>query len=216
VTSLRASAQLAKRRLERETPVRPERVAAMLATVVAQSGKLTHLIDQLLDLSRLEAGKLALERELTDLAAFVTQAVSGARARGEPHPLTVQAPLSLEAAVDPLRLEQVLTNLLDNAMKYSPDGGPIEVTLSQREGLVELAVRDHGLGIPPERRERIFERFYQAHADSNRSGLGLGLYLSRQIAEQHGGTLRAEFPTGGGACFILTLPLAVAEPSVLH
>jgi excisionase family DNA binding protein len=212
ITSLRASAQLAQRRLVRETPVKPERVTSALATVVAQSGKLTRLIDQLLDLSRLETGKYALERAPTDLTGLASQILADARARGVPHPLTLEAPPSLVASVDPLRLEQVLTNLLDNALKFSPEGGPIDVVLARREGRAELAVRDHGLGIPPEHRERLFERFFQAHAQGHRSGLGLGLYLSRQIAEQHGGTLRAEFPSDGGSRFVLTLPLAAAEP----
>lgn len=212
ITSLRASAQLAQRRLARETPVKPERVASALTTVVAQSGKLTRLIDQLLDLSRLETGKFALEPEPTDLTDLAAQVLAGARARGVPHPLTLDAPPSLQASVDPLRLEQVLTNLLDNALKYSPEGGPIEVVLARREGRAELAMRDHGLGIPLEHRERLFERLFQAHAQGHRSGLGLGLYLSRQIAEQHGGTMSAEFPPDGGSCFVLTLPLAAAQP----
>jgi excisionase family DNA binding protein len=213
ITSLRASAQLAQRRLARETPVKPERVTSALTTVVSQAGKLTRLIDQLLDLSRLETGKLALERESTDLAGLAAQVLVGARARGVQHPLTLEAPPSLVISVDPLRLEQVLTNLLDNALKYSPDGGRVEMVLARREGRAELAVRDHGLGIPREHRERLFQRFFQAHAQGHRSGLGLGLYLSRQIAEQHGGTLRAEFPADGGSRFVLTLPLAATEPA---
>jgi signal transduction histidine kinase len=87
------------------------------------------------------------------------------------------------------------------------------VTLARRDGVAELAVRDHGLGIPPERRERLFERFYQAHADGHRSGMGLGLYLCRQIVGQHGGTLRAEFPEDGGTRFVLALPLGPADPA---
>jgi signal transduction histidine kinase len=101
----------------------------------------------------------------------------------------------------------VLTNLLDNAIKYSPDGGPIEVALDQcASGSHELSVRDHGIGIPPEKRARIFDRFYQAHADGYRSGMGLGLYISRQIVQLHGGELLAEFPPDGGSRFIVRLP----------
>ena len=114
----------------------------------------------------------------------------------------------MPAWVDPLRLEQVLSNLVGNAIKYSPDGGPIALTLAVDPGgaTVRLAVRDWGLGIPEERRAHIFDRFYQAHADHHRSGLGLGLYISREIVALHGGRLEAEFPADGGARFIVTLP----------
>ena len=129
------------------------------------------------------------------------------------HRVTLEAPSALAAEADPLRLEQVLTNPLDNAIKYSPEGGAIRVALScPRDGWVELAVRDWGLGIPAQRRGRIFERFFQAHGDGHRSGLGLGLYVSRQIAELHGGAIRAEFPDDGGTRFVVSLPVAAESP----
>ena len=114
----------------------------------------------------------------------------------------------MPAWVDPLRLEQVLTNLVGNALKYSPEGGPIALTLAvdPGAGTVRLAVRDRGLGIPEERRAHIFDRFYRAHADDHRSGLGLGLYISQQIVALHGGHLTAEFPPEGGSLFLITLP----------
>jgi signal transduction histidine kinase len=113
-----------------------------------------------------------------------------------------------EIMVDPLRLDQALSNLLDNARKYSPDGSPIEITTSRPAAdLVEISVRDYGVGIPPDRRERLFERYYQAHGDGFASGMGLGLYVSRQIVRLHDGDLRAEFPEDGGTCFVISLPV---------
>jgi signal transduction histidine kinase len=101
---------------------------------------------------------------------------------------------------------------LDNAIKYSPEGGRIEVSLSSETGAaVELAVRDHGPGIPPEKRGQIFECFYQAQANGHSSGMGLGLYVSRQIVELHGGEIRAEFPADGGARFVVRLPVKPDE-----
>ena len=152
-----------------------------------QADKLTRLLGHLLDVSRLEEGKLGLDPQPTDLAAMLEQIVGGARSWSEQHTITLTAPASLEAHIDGLRLEQVLVNLLDNAVKYSPNGGAIEVSLTRQRSSIEVAVRDHGLGIAPDKREQIFERFYQAHAAGYRSGLGLGLYISRQIVEQHGG-----------------------------
>jgi len=108
----------------------------------------------------------------------------------------------------------VLGNLLDNAIKYSPHGSQIEITLTQPQAdLVEVSVRDHGIGIPPDRRDRLFERYYQAHGDGFASGMGLGLYVSRQILRLHDGDLRAELPDDGGACFVISLPSARSQES---
>jgi signal transduction histidine kinase len=209
LTTLSGQAQMALRQLRRDGNLEPERGAQALQAITRQSDTLAQLVSRLLDVSRLDAGKLALERRPTDLALLTEQAVSGAQSRTDRHTITLTAPDSLEAWVDPLRLEQVLTNLLDNAIKYSPGVGTIDVVLTQPEpGVVELSVRDHGLGIPPERRRQIFERYAQAHNASHRSGLGLGLYISRQIVELHGGSIRAEFPADGGTRIVVRLPLA--------
>jgi signal transduction histidine kinase len=123
--------------------------------------------------------------------------------------LIVTAAPDLHAAVDAFRFEQVVTNLLDNAMKYSPDGGRIDVELAQPQpDRIVLSVRDHGIGIPPGQEARIFERFFQGHRNSHRSGLGLGLYLSQQIVAEHGGRLTAESAGGdGGSRFIVEIPV---------
>ena len=213
LTTLSAHAQMSLRQLQRHGHLERERVEQALMTITGQAGKLSRLLNQLLDITRIEDGKLPLERQPTDLASIVEQVVASAHLRGDHHAVTVNRPETLLAHVDPIRLEQVLTNLLDNAMKYSPDGGAIEVALrlvGQRE--VEISVRDHGLGIPVEKRDQIFERFYQAHDSGHRSGLGLGLYISRQIVELHGGQIRAEFPPNGGSCFIVRLPVETAPP----
>src|SRR5207248_3057408 len=100
-----------------------------------------------------------------------------------------------------------LTNLLDIALKFTPDGGVVEVAAAESEsGEIRISVRDHGLGIAPEHRTRIFNRFYQAHDASHRSGLGLGLYVARQAVQLHGGWLDAEFPSDGGTRFVMRLP----------
>ena len=114
---------------------------------------------------------------------------------------------------DPLRLEQVLANLLDNAAKFSPPGTAIEVHAWQPDAATaHLEVRDHGLGIAPEHRGRIFGRFFQAHAAEYRSGLGLGLHIARQLAELHGGSIAAEFPEDGGTRFVVSLPIGDSAP----
>src|SRR5439155_24547292 len=117
--------------------------------------------------------------------------------------LVANLPTELELLNDPLRIEQVVTNLIDNAIKYSPEYGQIDVALSPRfnASSVQLTVLDHGVGVPVEHRPFIFDRFYQAHAGgplTSMAGMGLGLYISRQIVELHGGTIQADFPADGG------------------
>jgi signal transduction histidine kinase len=124
----------------------------------------------------------------------------------------LQMPGPVTVDIDPLRIEQVVTNLVDNAIKYSPDGGQIDVELSvESSESVRLAVRDHGIGIPPEHRSRIFSRFYQAHPNQHFGGIGLGLHISRQIIEQHGGKINVEFPPDGSTQFIVILPANKAD-----
>ena len=114
-----------------------------------------------------------------------------------------------EATVDPLRFEQVITNLLDNAVKFSPDGGRVTVGLGyDDDGGIRLSVTDEGVGIPPEQREAVFERFHQAHGAQHLSGLGLGLYITREIATLHGGCVWIEQPAHRGTRVVVALPPA--------
>jgi signal transduction histidine kinase len=176
-----------------------------LEVMEEQSIKLTALIGHLLDISRLESGRLTLVWETVDLVALVQSVIRTTQNATQRHTLTLHASERLSISIDPLRIEQILVNLLDNAMKYSPDGGVIEVDIYSQNNEVYVSVTDPGVGIPPERRARIFERFYQAHGTGHLGGMGLGLYISRQIADLHGGTLTAEFPESGGTRMILRL-----------
>ncbi len=151
-----------------------------------------------------------LERQDTDVLALCGAALEAARARSPRHALSLRAPQPVRAFLDPLRIEQVLSNLLDNAVKFSPAGGPIVLEVALLPPAVELSVTDHGIGIPAEHRDRIFERYYQAHREQKLGGMGLGLHISRQIVELHGGALRAEHPGDGGTRIVARLPLAPA------
>jgi PAS domain S-box-containing protein len=207
VTSLRGFAELLLRFSERGEQLNPERYRRILQAIQRESERLSRLITQLLDTTRLDAGRLVLDRHVEDLTPLLGGIVEQARAQSDQHELVFTAPPALLASVDALRLEQVLQNLLDNAIKYSPNGGSIDIDLAQLSpGLVQLTVRDRGIGVPPDEQARIFERFHQAHAASHRSGLGLGLYVSRQIVEAHDGQLRFEAPEDGGSRFVVELP----------
>jgi signal transduction histidine kinase len=226
MTSLYGAAQLLARRIAGRAEIGAEEMPKLhraLELLNRQSARAAQLTDALLDVTRLREGKLCLEREITDLRALVEHVAAQAEAKiegdGRLHPsvldkvpctLRVSSPdYPVPACVDALRVEQVLTNLVDNAVRYSPDGGEIEVSVARtcgRDGDVRLEVRDHGLGIPADKREAIFERFFQAHGEGHRSGLGLGLFISRQIVEMHGGRICVEFPEDGGTRFVVVLP----------
>jgi protein-histidine pros-kinase len=207
LTSLRGFAQILLTYLKGGTSVSPERIQRALGQIEGQTDKVNRLVGQLLDVTRLEAGRLSLDQKATDLSQLVHEVVTAAQGQTSTHTLTVNTPHTAWAWVDALRLEQVLANLVSNAVKYSPAGGPIEVSVEfdAAQEIVQLAVRDHGLGIPEEHRAHIFDRFYQAHASSFRSGLGL--YISREIIALHGGQLTVEFPPDGGSLFVARLPI---------
>jgi signal transduction histidine kinase len=211
VTSLRGFAQTTLRQLQKHGTFDEQRVAQALQSIEKQSVKLSQLVSQLLDISRIDAGHLQLERELADIAGLVQSVVTSMQPNATRHMLILEGPDSLEGLVDPLRLEQVITNLIDNAVKYSPDGGPVRVEMvfddSVEPGILNITVTDCGIGIPPERREHIFDRFYRAHTDGHYSGMGLGLYISKEIVQLHGGSLDVYFPEAGGSSFVITIPL---------
>jgi PAS domain S-box-containing protein len=204
MTSAKVAAQLLQRTF-RTTTLSPVQQRS-LETIDRQITKLGRLVVQLLDTVRLQSGSFALQLEDVDLSTLVRDVAEEARAISDRHEIVVEAPETLHATADSLRLEQVLLNLLDNAVKFMPDGGRIDVRLVRTASTAVLSVRDRGLGVSPEHRTRLFDRFYQAHPD--RSGMGLGLYIARQIVERHGGTIYAENPGDGiGTRFVISLPI---------
>ena len=213
VSVLRMSLQVLLRHLGTLEPQDLDRLRAKLEVLDQQTRKLTRLLSQLLDTARLDAGKLVLERQPTDMVQVVRSVIASYSLRRDRGRLRVHAPPSAGVWIDPLRFEQVLRNLLDNAIKFSPDGTPIDVYLSVAEAqTVRLAVRDRDAGVPAGQRADIFERYHQAQTPQQHAGIGLGLYISRQIVEAHGGTLTAESIPGTkpgeikGARFVVTLP----------
>jgi|GEM_PF-971229 len=214
LTGLRGFAQILLRRAEHGTLDR-ERSVAALEGIESETHRLTQLITRLLDVARIETGRLILEPTTTDISRLCQEAVASAKASDNgTHPMTLETPGALCAVVDEVRVAQVLRNLLDNAVKFSPAGGPIAISVAAPDaGTVRIAVRDHGLGVPEQHRDLIFERLGQAHAESYRSGLGLGLYISKQIVQLHGGQITAQFPHDGGSLFTVTLPRNSGEES---
>jgi signal transduction histidine kinase len=207
MTSLRGFAQIELGRYYRDESGYPDHAGHSLEIIDLQAGKLSDMIARLFDVAQIDTGKLVLHRRLVNVTTVVEEIVATFPSGG--HPLLVGAVLTTPAMIDPLRLGQVVTNLLDNAVKYSPEGTSIEVKVSGTSNdVVQFAVRDHGMGIAPARRGHIFERYYRADDENYRSGMGLGLYICRQIVELHGGSIWAEFPDDGGTRIVVTLPVA--------
>ncbi len=192
-----------------------EVVRRLAEQLVRESDRLGRIVDDLLDLSLIEA-QAAPTREPTPVHVLVEEAVE----RLGPAALAGGIPLRAEAidpdllvSCDPTQLVSAMTNLLDNAVKYSEQGQAVEVSVSAGDGQVVLCVRDHGIGIPPKDLERVFERFYRVDKARSRAtgGTGLGLSIVRHVAEAHGGEVTVESTEGEGSTFRLTIPV-VDEP----
>jgi PAS domain S-box-containing protein len=204
-------ARLASQLLRRHHDALPPELRGPIEMMDLQVDKLGRLVTQLLETVRLQIGRFVLDKEDVDVAALASMVVKHMRQSDK---IDVVAEGPIIARVDALRLEQVLTNLLDNAVKFSPDNARIGITVEQLASeMMRIVVRDHGPGVPPEQRRHIFERYFQAHSESHQSGLGLGLYICRQIVVEHGGDIAAEFPPDGGTKIVVTLPSKPSEPA---
>ena len=196
--------------LKRDDPVS---VAKGLDAIARNANAQARLIEDLLDMNRIVSGKVRLDLQPTDVAAVVEAAVESVRPQAEGKGLALRvalAPLEAPLALDPHRIQQVVWNLLANAVKFTPRGGAIDVALARVEQHVEISVRDTGLGIDAQFLPQVFDRFRQADASTTRShgGLGLGLSIARQLVELHGGTLHATSDgPGRGATFVARLPI---------
>lgn len=197
----------------------PEAREKVLGILDRQVGRLTHLVNDLLDLSRINGGRVSLKRSTVDLEQIAGRAVEATRPAFEEHRhefLVMPARARLRVDGDPMRLEQVLVNLLNNAAKYTDPGGRIALRFAREGGEAVVRVIDSGIGIEPSLLGKIFDPFYQAERRVNRSegGLGLGLSISRSLAELHGGTVVGlSRGPGQGSTFELRLPALAAEGS---
>ncbi len=179
-----------------------------------EAERLNRLVGNLLDMTRLEAGAMKVRREPADVQDLVGSALAQLGARLEGHPVSVQVPEDLPMVpLDFVLLVQVLYNLLDNALKYSPADGPIEVSARLAGNRLALAVADRGTGIPPADLAYVFDKFYRVQRRGTTSGTGLGLSICKGIVEAHGGEIQAENRPGGGTVVTLWLPVEPEGPS---
>ncbi len=216
LTSMLGYTQLVQRRTQREGTLN-ERDQRALRLVADQTERLNRMVASLLDLSRLETGQLSIEQIPVDLGALAGRLVEEVQPSLDRHRLVLQVPATpLLIEGDPLRLEQVLQNLIQNTVKYEPEGGTVTVQVAQRDGAACVAVTDEGIGIPEHALPRLFSRFYRApNVDPQQiSGMGLGLYVVKEIVALHGGTVGVTSTEGQGSTFTICLPLLGDAPPV--
>jgi signal transduction histidine kinase len=176
--------------------------------MLRQTARLEHLVDDMLDASQMEAGVPAIRREEVDPAGLIAEAVAESDP-GLASRIVFDVAPTPPVLADGLRVKQVVLNLLSNAVKYSPTDGPIGVAAAARGGMCTISVTDAGAGIPPDEQARIFDRFYRVDNGSTRAtgGVGLGLYIAKQLVESMGGRLWVRSEPGAGSTFSFSLPL---------
>jgi PAS domain S-box-containing protein len=183
-----------------------EQKKVMLQTINYDADRVTRLLGDLLDVSRLEAGRLELKRQEVDVVALATDAVMRLRLDADQHTIEVAFPDGFpKVTADPNRIEQVLMNLIENAIKYAKEGN-IVVSGEDGDGALTVRVTDEGEGIPADHLPHIFTKFYRRGSGERRSGTGLGLYICQGIVEAHGGELTVEKSDATGTVFAFTLP----------
>jgi two-component system OmpR family sensor kinase len=203
LAAVRAYAEL----FGRGASARPADLERSMSGITREAERMSLLVEDLLLLARLDEGR-PLEQKPVDLAAVVGEAVDAARVVEPGRPIELSAEPATVTG-DAARLRQVLDNLLSNARAYTPAGTPVSVGLHGADGKVELSVADRGPGLTEEQASRVFERFYRADSSRTRAsgGTGLGLSIVAAVTEAHGGTAEAQPTPGGGATFVVTLPL---------
>lgn len=203
LTSLKATNQLLQRQLEKEGR---DELVCYLERMDRQINRLTKLISDLLDVTKIASGNIDLVKEPFNLDLWLKGMIDDLQ-QGNGHIITCTGSSGREIVADRDRLGQVMTNLISNAVKYSPQAQKVEVGVAQQQENVLISIRDYGIGIPQHLQEKIFERFFRVGADRKISGLGMGLYIASEIVKLHGGKLWVESVEGEGSTFSFSLPL---------
>jgi signal transduction histidine kinase len=215
VTSIKAYIQLAQLYAHRnqQAEQHPYDLLPLIQKVEAQVDRLTHLINDLLDVTKVQAGKLEFTMEDFAIDEVVHEVVGNMQITAQKHHIVIEGQTSVKVHGDRERTAQILINLLSNAIKYSPQADCVVVRLALSYETVSIAIQDYGIGISKENQQKIFERFYRVHGVNQETypGLGLGLHIAAEIAKRQNGKLSVESTEGKGSIFCLELPVAHAQ-----
>jgi len=206
ITSVKAYAQL----LHQLFGKRPDDIPyKYLTRMETQIDKLTDLISDLLDASKAQQGKLEFTKELFDLNTLTDDVIENLQAIANNHTIVKRGKVKRKILADRDRIGQVMTNLITNAIKYSPNKDKVVVSLSEKNNHFKVSVKDFGIGIPKKHQIRIFQQFYRVHEENNKKfeGLGIGLYISHQIVQRHGGEMGVKSKRGDGSTFFFSMPI---------
>ena len=183
--------------------------------IVDEAERMSNLISNILDMARLDAGVVELNKQWHPLEEIIGTVLTRLHKQLADRPVKVKLPSGIPMVLaDAVMIEQVLINLLENAIRYTPQNSELDITAELSAHSVEISVADYGAGIPKGREEQLFEKFYQARHEAAQSGVGLGLAICRAIVEAHGGTISARNKTGGGAVFTFMLPITESPPVI--
>jgi two-component system sensor histidine kinase KdpD len=193
----------------------PAARAELAQTILEEARRMMRLVTNLLEMVRVESGALQVQREWQSVEEVIGVSLLRLEERLRTHPVRTEIPPDLPLVpMDGLLVEQALVNLLENAVKYSPEGAAIDVTAGLEAGEVVIAIADRGPGVPAGEQDRIFEKFYRSGAPERVGGAGLGLTIVRAIAQAHGGRVWVAPRPGGGSVFRLALPLGGTPPGL--
>jgi signal transduction histidine kinase len=218
LTSLKLSLQMYERSISRQEPraFTPEKMQSYLEKNSQSIDRLSRLVDDMLDISRIRTGKLTIKKEQCELSGIMQHVLARYRDQFDESGSGQPVIEKLETSVgewDPLRIEQVMTNIITNALRYGR-GKPIRISIINNENSFLITVKDNGLGIPKSDRDKIFERYERGLLAREVSGLGLGLYISKQIVEAHSGRIWVESEVGKGSSFFVELPAVAVSHRV--
>jgi signal transduction histidine kinase len=186
-----------------------ERATKIVGSIQHQIERLQELVNDLLDVSRLQTGKLTFTKEDFRIDQLVEEAIADLKGMAKDQRIVYTGKVAIKVHADKFRIYQVLTNLITNAVKYSGDGKSIKLNIKRKEGKVVVSVQDFGIGIAKEQQRKIFDRLYQVIDDKQKTfpGFGMGLYIAKEIITRHQGKIWVESEKGKGSTFFFTLPL---------
>ncbi len=205
ITSLKGALQIIERTALKGGDIKT--VENFIQKAIKQVNKLTELIKDLLDVTKIQSGKLLLSKTRFALDDLIAECCTELQVEADKHTLVIEGEPNIEIYADRNRLEQVLINLVANAIKYSPEGGKVIINVEKVKDGIKIAITDFGIGIPKDKIPFLFDRFYRVDEESQRyAGLGLGLYISSEIVRQHGGEIGIESTVGRGSTFWFVIP----------